>query len=167
MGSYGILVHTYSPSFSISGEKVGQTIRDALIAQDPDRLARKRRERAIRKVKRQMSGSATINTCLDLNVDPIPFSTSFLPLIRAASGLLEQSYAHDDDADAILASTPPVLAYGTSREWVNDLIADSDSDSLSQSSDGFDEIFNQVKHHEPAVNVMRGFMVHAFPCSQH
>jgi hypothetical protein len=150
---------------------VGQTIRDALIAQDPDRLARKRRERAIRKVKRQISGCGSIKTCSTSSLDPTPFPTSFLPLIRAASGMSEHSYAREiphDDADEILASTPPVLAYGTSREWVKDLIADSDSDSLSVSSDGFDEIFNNpVKNHETAVNVWRGFIVQSFPCSQH
>ena len=105
-------------------EKVGQTIRDSLIAQDPQRLAKKRTKRAIRKVKRQALRSTTIDNfkCSATDLEPLlsQLRQTLLPLIATASNFPQQSSSDDDNA--ILACISPELANGESREWVNGLL---------------------------------------------
>lgn len=163
-------------------EKVGQTIRDALTMQDPQKLARKRMKRAIRNAKRvarrhspgmslpykplhdaPTSFAATpiltipsLLPMVSLSEDcppsaPIPFTSqppSLHPVVSTGIELPSRASppAADDNSDEILASIPPVLAYGASREWFRE----NDSDCGSVSSADLDDI-DSIFESNPAV----------------
>lgn len=153
-------------------EKVGQTIRDALIQQDPEKRAKKRMKRAVRNAKRvartQVLTMFDISKLLDL-VEPTPLmeeeeTRTQLPIPPMQP---QTSYITDEDEmlaskppalasiiteeDEMLASMPPVLAFGTSRDWSVCLQGNNDNDSFSVSSEDFSDAEDFFGSKVPAV----------------
>jgi hypothetical protein len=122
-------------------EKVGQTIRDALIQLDPEKRARKRMKRAVRKAKRvsrtQTLTMFDISKLLDLEPAPLIEEGGARAQLNVPSTLPQTPIITEEDE--MLASMPPVLAFGTSRDWSVCLLQGSDSDSFSASSEDFSD----------------------------
>lgn len=120
-------------------EKVGQTIRDALIQQDPEKRAKKRMKRALRNAKRVARTQVTmfdISKLLDL--EPMPLSRQEEEITLVHSSPAPAIISAITEEDEMLASMPPVLALGTSRDW-SVCLQGNDSDSLSVSSEDFSD----------------------------
>eukprot|EP00541_Cyclophora_tenuis_P012535 CAMPEP_0116541212 /NCGR_PEP_ID=MMETSP0397-20121206/363_1 /TAXON_ID=216820 /ORGANISM="Cyclophora tenuis, Strain ECT3854" /LENGTH=187 /DNA_ID=CAMNT_0004065141 /DNA_START=50 /DNA_END=613 /DNA_ORIENTATION=- len=116
-------------------EKVGQTIRETLVQQDPEKRAKKRIKRALNKARKAQKKPSLLD---DSAVSESESSSSSCrpihPLAKAGPTYTE--------ADEMLAAIPPQLVLESSRDWFKPK-AQCESDTSSElSDDDFDSLFD-------------------------
>lgn len=111
-------------------EKVGQTIREALVQQDPEKRAKKRIKRAISKARK---------------------TATHIPTQLPKSFRMEETRSSEITLeDEMLAATPPQLLLESSRDWFTPPSSDSDSDAYSDLSSEIEDDFDQLFDVTPA-----------------
>lgn len=131
-------------------EKVGQTIRETLVQQDPEKRAKKRFKRALnkaRKAKQQGASSSTNRPVMPLHARMQAASSVcdavYEPLSISSDEPRQWKSATFTNEDEMLAAIPPQLVLESSREWFKPPSSDSDSDSSDElSDDDFDNLFD-------------------------
>jgi hypothetical protein len=89
-------------------EKVGQTLREALIQNDPERRERKKNQRAVTKAKKQKTNGAGTTEMPTIKQPDIPRKRRSLRVLKRESLC---------GVDKALAAMPPTLEFASSNTW--------------------------------------------------